>query len=647
MIGYEKDKEKVASLYQPEEEIKELIKKVKEDYNTCWENLNRPYTEFNNLSVIQIMERDQKLFNEYVEDKSADPRLSWQADSIRPLTRNKVIGIAAYVIASMLYPNVTAQNNEDEIDRMASQIMKDLLEWIIEDEKTDYKTTFLYAVIGALVNPASFIKVEYVQALQTIKKLINGEYKSIDVTDDILSGLHINTIPADEIYIHNPYEYNLQRQKCVFRRRYIPYGEAEALHGRHDDFKYVQSGIRIFYEDSNDGFYQQKDDENPDMVEELTYYNRQEDVELVFVNGVLVSKPDQRIKHRTEKDYPRYPFVKFGYEPIDEKKFFYYKSLVSKLWHQQRIADRMWNLVLDGSFMSIMPPINVFGPERVDTGVIIPGATNYFGEDVQVQPLETGKNISAGVNALTMIDDVASESSQDRARQGLGGGSQTARGRIYDERNANIQLGLFGTMVAGAVVQLGGLLVDMIVQHMTVGEVEEITAGQTRLKFRTFLLPNKKHDGKNVTKKIIFTDEYSGMQLTDEEILKESFKMFNEGGKLDPTTVINKVNPKLFANLKFLVSINTTDIGPKNEELEKAFKLEGYDRLITNPYIDPVEVTRDFLVDPLADGETDKYMKKEADQGGLASLGIQPNQQPGSNLTNQITKPTDSLNALV
>ena len=274
---------------------------------------------------------------------------------------------------------------------------------------------------------------------------------------------------------------------------------------------------------------------------------------------------------------------------------------------------------------------------------MVPGATNYFGTDAQVQPMKSGGNLNAGYNAIQAIDNVAAESSQDKIRQGVAsGGKRTAREVMLSEQNAAIQLGVFGTMVSAAVKQLGDLMVDLIIQHFTVGEVEEITAGQIRMKFRTFLMPNKARNGRKITKKIIFTNEFTGQSMTDDKKLKESFKLFKEGGALEQSMAIYKVNPQLFANLDFLIRVDADSVGPKNEELERAFKLEGYDRLINNPHVDQVEVTRDFLVEPISGGETEKYMKS------AQSIGIipEPETPQGAGIAGQVTAPAKSLSAL-
>ena len=87
-----------------------------------------------------------------------------------------------------------------------------------------------------------------------------------------------------------------------------------------------------------------------------------------------------------------------------------------------------------------------------------------------------------------------------------------------------------------------------------------------------------------------------GKKMTKPEILKESFKLgVKEGGK-DATKRLIEVNPEMFAKMKFLIIVEMDRLLPKNEAFEKALKLEAYDRMIENPFIDQEAVTRDFLI---------------------------------------------------
>ena len=151
-----------SSLYQPSDDVKELTGAIRTDYSIGHNNMNRTYEEFDDRSLTLIMNDNQRAFNAYIGGRSQNPDESWRADTVRPLTRDKVITMAAHLTASIMVPGVFAQNKEDEEDKEAAEVMSDLVEWVIRN--SDYEESFLFAVIGALVNPVTIMKAECFQA---------------------------------------------------------------------------------------------------------------------------------------------------------------------------------------------------------------------------------------------------------------------------------------------------------------------------------------------------------------------------------------------------------------------------------------------------------------------------------------------------
>jgi len=308
------------SLFQPSDDVKKLTSSVRDDYSVGNNNLHKPYEEFNDRSLIIIMNDNQRAFNAYIPPADGDPDNAWRASTVRPLTRNKIISIAAHVTVSILVPDVFAQNDQDEEDKEAADVMKDLIEWTINN--SDYEESFLFGVISALVNPVVIMKAEYAEIMQTIKvKLASGEIAFKEVLDEVLSGFQTLIVPPDEFLIANVYEYKLQRQRFVIRRRFIEFDEARVTWSSHENFNYVTPGIRVFYSDQEGLFYEQRDTSLSDsQVEEVIYYNRIEDAEIPFVNGIYMGDDNTEanmINHRDAKGSPKYPFAKSGYEPID------------------------------------------------------------------------------------------------------------------------------------------------------------------------------------------------------------------------------------------------------------------------------------------------------------------------------------------
>lgn len=621
------------SAYSPSQEVANLTAKIKQDYNIGYNNLHRPYEEFSHRNVIEEMSAGQKIFNSYVPPRSDDPDESWRAQTVRPLARNKMISIAAHVTANLIYPSLFAQNQDDEEDAMAAQVMSDILEWV--QERADYDRVFLFSVISMLSNPAAILEVSYVKAVIKARSLAEQGAPIQEVLDELNSGIKLGLVPVDELMIANVREFYVQKQRFVIRRRYIDYDEAKSVHGKHENFVYVQPGVKAIYSSDDGAFYDVKDDDNPTLVEEVTYYNRREDMEVTFLNGIYMGKPtieDNYIKHRRTvllpdgevATIPVYKFAKSGYEPIDEMRFFYYKSAASKLGPDQDLIDTLYNMVIDGTFLSVMPPVNVFGSEEQDASVVYPGAVNYFSQEAKTEVMDIGRNINAGMNTLQMVEQSMAQSSQDDTRMGIAaGGTQTAFEISRMEQNAAVQLGLFGKMIGFLVRDLSELIIDDIIMHLTVAQMNEITGGEVSMKFNSFLIKEKSEKGDKTKKKIEFTDEIMG----DVDVKKKQLELLKR--ETDKTRIV-LVNPYQFARMKYLVSVNADAVIGKSKYTQKTLNLEAYDRMIQNPMIDQQAVTRDFLVETFAEGETEKYMAKQPMQT--------PN--PPANAPLQATQPT-------
>jgi len=621
--------EAMKSMYQPSSKIRDFTSEVKVDYETGYNINHKPFQEFNNRSLITIMNDNQRKFNNYIEPKSEDPNESWRWNGIRPITRSKIISMAAHLTARTIFPNTFAQNDQDELDKQAGNTMRDLIKYNIKH--SDYEEKNLFAVLSALVNPIVWMKVEFNEVIQTIKeRQDNGELTYREVVDEVLSGLQSHIVPADEMLIADPYQYDEQKQRFLIRKRMIDYSDAKALYEDHKNFQYVQRGVRALFNEDDGMFYDQFDDSLDSLAEEVTYYNRQKDIEVVFVNGIYLGDDDpaeNMMSHRrTVKDQngkpvevPIYPFSKSGYEPIDEGRFIFYKSAVEKLAPEQDLVDTMYRMVMDGTFLSVMPPVALRGVgEEFDEQVIYPGGVTSLPQEGSVEPLQI-TNLNAGYRALQEIERSMSESSQDKIRQGIPTSeSKTAFEMAQVERNARIQLGLFGKMIARLVTKTGYLMIDLIIHHQTVGQVEEILGGSVRMKYRSFLLPDEEKEGKRITKKIEFDESLVGKELTPKERERKEDQMASE---IDEDMELVRINPERFANMKFLITVSADNMIPESEAFEKAIKLEAYDRMIANPYTEHKSVTRDFLVNVVAKGEADKYMAKGEIPAQMAAGG--------------------------
>lgn len=606
------------SAYNPPAPIVEITKDLQKKFDHCYELRNKPFREFNDMSLVRRQELDQKSWNVYEEAVSTDPDESWRWNGRRSTTRNKVISTAAHVISSLMIPNIIAQDEFNEEDVYAAIAMRDMILWNIDH--SEYEMSQLFGTIAACVNPAAYINVQTALAFQDIRKrYMDGQIRKEQVMDEVFSGMQIEPVPVDEIWVPNFYQHSHQKQPYRFQRRLIDYDEAHARYGHHPDFPLLQPGRNTVFSSRDGSFYDVQDPQRKHLLEELVYMERRSDLEIPYLGGIYMGHADperNRMRQRNNKDLPFYPEAKFGYEPIDEKRFYYYKSLVFKLWPEQRKIDKMERLAVDGTVIKAIPPIAFIGAGRVDTSIIYPGSSHSLPRDAKINPIDTGMDLSAVYKQIQESERAMSDSSQDSLRQGQAGEKgRTAFELSRIEQNAIIkEFAIFGRMVASMVEQLGAFMVNDIIRHQTVLELEEISGGLFRMKDKSFLLEGQTQDGKRVSKKLVFTDEYMGQFLSETERKTLSYAMFEDEEK-NGRTRIAKINPHKFAQLAYSINIEPDSMMPQSWAFKEDRSLRSYSLMMNDPFSDKEAVARDFLYEPLTNGNSEKYMKKAIELG--------------------------------
>ena len=628
--------------YQPSKDIRERTLQVIQDYTDAWAIRNRPFEEFNNLSLVDRINLDRTSYNQYIFGDARDAADAWKSRAFRPIVRNKIITIAAHITASVIYPKIYAQNDNDMEDQDAAMVMRDLIEWA--NDQADYDKNFIEAVVNALVDPISIIHTEYAQKFREIKEYIHeneDEYMEEDevelesdvktkkkwkikkILDELYSGFQDCIVLPDEFFIGNPYEPEVQKQPFIIWRKVIDYATAKAKYGDNPIFRdYVKPGMQFLYSDDQEMFYEVYDEDLQDrMVEEVIYYNREADLQLTFVNGILLDDVDTP-NPRKDK---RYPFATSGYERFNSR-FFYFKSLAFKLGPDEEVVNTLYRMIIDGTYLQIMPPSVVFGNEEISSDVIAPGVVTTISNDTpnaSWQTLATNNNLTAGLTMLQKVESSIDESSADALQTGQAvNGSQTAFEISRLEQNARVMLGLFGKMIGFMVRDLGVLRVGDILQFMTVGEVMELETGAGKLRFKNFVLPDKTIDGKKKSRVIRFDGELPD-EMTEEEIEEMSMEIKKEQYKLGDNAQICLVNPSIFRKIKYKIRIIPEALFPKSDALKKALNLEGYALAMNNPLTNKEAITRDMLLSSFdqTKDDPDKYLQQPETSPDAAILG--------------------------
>ncbi len=634
----------VATDYQPSDAVRAATQQDMKDFWFARVVQQNPYAEFNDTSLLMRLQHDQKVFNAWTPAPSDDPDLSWMSDAYRPIARNKVISVAAHITKSTIFPEIIALNQESEEDKDAASVMRDIMEWV--GEQSNYAKTFFYFILDCLVLPAGIVHHEYAEATRKQKTILpNGTWTEKIVKDELFSGFQDTLLGDDELFIADAFIEDIQKQPYLIWRRAVEYDVAYAkYHGIKAFDECVKPGIQLLFDAQTVLFYRQYDENlRGKLVEEVHVWRRVQDIHRIYVNGVLVTDPEQP-NERIDK---LYPFVKGGYEPFNHR-FFWYSSLIKKLAKDEEVVNTLYRMVIDGTYLKIFKPTFVMGEERIDGSVVVPGATIPLKADTKVVPYDVGSDLNAGLNAIAKVESSISESaSSGEQNQGINPeGNTTAQEILTVEENARTLLNYFAKMVSFAVRDWGKLMVGDILQHLTVAQANSILPDGGKLKFNSFLVNNKMSGGKRKSRRIVFDDSVpekaSKMQKTEDgkpldfEGMKAEGYRFNNGKLEQGDKEIVWVDPSAFRKLKFMTIMRAEALTPLSDVVERSLNIELFDRLIKAGG-DQNEALRLLLSSYTATRDNvDKYLPKNQQPMNVSAnpMNPDPNAVQGQNPQN-------------
>lgn len=631
------------SSYQPHEALKKLFARCQADYDTAWRMQHRSFDEFDGYSLLDRARLDQETFGAYVGVQYVPRSRSWRWKGRKNTARNKIISILAQVISAVLIPTVFATDEEDNDSQESARAMKILLEEYFHRAK--YEIKFLYMVLSALVNPAVFVQVEWIEAMQRAHvSLKGGETDVRQVVDDLLSGLNLNIVPIDELMLGDFYTFDMQRQPYLVRLRRISWDDARKIYAgqffdtvngeKKDRFDFVEAGkTRVFIATQENQTLYDIDwtEADRDMVQVATFYYRGDDLEVTWVGGVFMGNFDEKnpdevynlnpMQHRrmvpVGKEWgsmPVYGYAKGGFEPLDPSmRFAYYKSAAFKEFWDDATLNVMHQLLVDGTKMDVMKPILISGIAKYDGNVMAPGAVASLPKDAVVSPYQLGPNLTAAMAALEKEDKDMQDSTIASILRGQIDPNQTATATVNAITAAKKMLGVFGTMIARLVSDVGDISIDCITMNTTVGEMQEILPGALGMKYRTMLVRSRE-GSRQSNHKIIFTDKYIGRKMTEKDQRAREWELWEQagGGKKDAMKIW-EINPYQFARKRYQTFVDVDEMVQRASGADRSRKMMALNVLTdprVAPYTDPEAVINDFAIEEYGGSDPDKYKKK-------------------------------------
>jgi hypothetical protein len=312
------------------------------------------------------------------------------------VSRDKANVFIAMMAARMYFPSVTAQNSEQGTDKIVTRIAKPLLQWASDNDGFPDES-------GMLKN------CRYIHKL-----VVEG---TVHVQDDVTKdGLMSSLVPNEEIFIPNFWTSSIEKQPIVIRAQLnITWGEAEAMFGHLDKWKYVQRNggwlqqlfvqypelknvfEGIIFNDKATILWVQKKATNQQIKElkkkgkldkdakRAVFYN-------ILVNNVLLFPVDNLSPYKDG-----YYSIKKGiFEPMAKTEFYYGNSMPNKISEDKRWIDAWKTMMRFLAKQNALRPMQNLGGGDFDDTVYLPGQVTNVDDGIALAKID---GIGDGINA--------------------------------------------------------------------------------------------------------------------------------------------------------------------------------------------------------------------------------------------------------
>lgn len=627
------------SAYQPQGDVKKLWQQCQNDYQIAYMLQHRPFREFDGVSLLDRARLDQETFAAYVGAEWIPEHKRWKWKGRKNTARNKLINICATMLSGMLYPYVNAHNELNEEDKMTARVMRIRIEDHLK--KADYGVKFLFTIMSALVNPAVFVQIEWVEMMQKIK----SDGKIEEVLNEYLSGLVLNILPIDEVMLPDFYSGtgDLRKLNCITRIRRIPWDEARAKwagkyftttpEGQKDLFDYCEAGkTRIFLtgQEHQQLYDIEWTEADAGYIQEATFYYQYEDLEVASVGGVLMVNENDVYNnnpfgHRRFtlnadgwKSFPVLPIAMSGFEPLDPAgRFAYYKSGAFKEFWDDKGFNKMSQLMHDSVHLDVIKPTIISGVTKVDGTMMVPGGVFGVPAGSNVTQYGLTPNIQAAFQAIQQYDQDMEKSTQLIPVPAPGQPNISAAQISAATAQAKKSISLFAILISKLITDVGMLTIDCEVNQGCLCGIDDLIPGHISLIPKTVLIKGK-DKGKSVTHKIIFTDKHMGKKYTPKQIQDKEWALYDKTGKT-PTERKNsdqrtyEVNPYQYARTVYSCGIDVDEMMDKSIGAKQSRALMSFNILTdprVAPYTDQQMVVDDFAIEEFGGNDPDRYKVK-------------------------------------
>jgi len=576
-------KEKSVKSYDWSQKEREFVTDIWSKFSSMHTLRNEPIDLLGERTLQEFWDdsvRDYAVLSKELQDEN-DPVVEYQST----VSRDKADVFIASLNSQLLFPDVVAQNMDQEIDHVVSRVSSGVLEWAHKNDGWPSES-------GQQKN-ARYIH----------KGVVEGTTLVLDVVTK--DGLESELIPNEEIYIKNYWQPDIQKHSLIIRaKQNITYDEAELLFGDNKNWEYVNKGAwaQGWYTEVpelKDGFEGLEFDESCQI---LYVWKRANNKELemlkekgkikksakracfynVIVNDILMFQVDNLLPYK----HGFFPISKFKFQEFAKPEFFYGNSAPNKVREDKKWLDSWKTLLRYKGKLGVLKPQLIYGG-TIDEEIILPSKITAMEQGVEIKPIEgVSDGISnADISLMQMAEGEIDRGSVSPQTAGqMGARKETARATVIMASNAEKLLDTISQQLAYFQASRSFPILLSLFQFLRKREIAKIAIPDQTLK-----------DGLRGNLELVFQSTKNLteiQQLQDSmEIKAKEFTSRNEGKPKD----IVKVDGSYLDELQYYVTADASNIlQTKSVQKQQVFN-EQYVNMAQDPNFDPMEVRREFI----------------------------------------------------
>jgi len=363
-------------------------------------------------NLVQYINDSDERFNGYkVKDAWKE---EWQANYFDPLTHDKTIAILARLAIQPRKVEFSPLKDNFILSRLRAKIFEDFNDYN-EDVLNNRSQDCFMRLLEVVTKGTVIIFEDYGNweiKVNNFSEIDHLTGKSKHIEEKLMEGgLTSHIVSLEEFYPDSVWEFDMKKQMGATWVQKMPVGEFKTKFAKWDNFQMVIDN-RMGNISQENGTDFNEIGQTDDFVEIIRDFDVIENEYLIMADRIPLTKKKNPMR------WKGLPFAKGVLEPLSSK-FFYGKALAHKLEANQDGINALYNMLLDGIFISMFSPIVISGvADPVDDTMYPNKVIEIPDANASITELRRTPPSPIAFQALKYMHNAADLSSVDEVAQG-------------------------------------------------------------------------------------------------------------------------------------------------------------------------------------------------------------------------------------